>query len=61
VSRLEAAAEKASRDPKIREFSSRDGNHLVFRNAAQARQVISEGVRDWGEFVRTTPQMVSSR
>lgn len=61
VNRLEAAAEKASKDPKIRDFSSRDGNHAVFRNAAQARQVIMEGVRDWGEFVRTTPEMVSSR
>ncbi|MET4578206.1 tripartite tricarboxylate transporter substrate binding protein [Ottowia thiooxydans] len=61
VTRLEAAAQKASQDPKVREFSSTNGNHAVFRNAAQTRQMIEEGVRDWGEFVRTTPAMQSSR
>lgn len=59
--KLEAAALKSSQDPKIKAFTSRNGNHAVFRGSADARKVIADGIQDWGDFVRSKPTIMADR
>lgn len=53
IKKLSKASRVAMLDPSVHSFSSQNGNKPVFRDASETRALIAEGMRDWGEFVKS--------
>jgi len=53
IEKLGEASHRAMEDPSVHEFSTQNGNKPAFRNADETRALITEGLKDWGAFVKS--------
>jgi len=50
---LADASARAIRAPAVVAFTSHNGNRSAYRDAAEMRQLISDGIQDWSEFINS--------